>query len=175
MTTEPSRPVHAGPAVIPGAVEWRLTIDGLAANPAEFSRDQLLAMAQMPGDASAVSCPYGSNLAGAVFEGVPLSHLVSLASPTAAARYVTVHAGPYAVSFRLDSLDRRSALLALRRNGALIEPAEGGPGRLVVGAGACFDTVKWVHHISLDADGSAATAADIVQRRHQPDAPLEPA
>jgi DMSO/TMAO reductase YedYZ molybdopterin-dependent catalytic subunit len=58
----------------------------------------------------------------------------------------------------------------VRRNGAPMTWEEGGPVRLVVTTGACFDTVKWITRVALERDSSTATALDFVRARH----PLEP-
>ena len=58
-------------------------------------------------------------------------------------------------------------MLAYLRDGRELTWAEGGPVRLVVAKGACFDTVKWVERIELSETDTAATALDIVRARRK--------
>ncbi|MFN0093654.1 MAG: molybdopterin-dependent oxidoreductase [Dehalococcoidia bacterium] len=124
------------------------------------------------GGTGEVRCAYTSNGQEAEYDGIPLATFVDALGPLPGARYVCVHAGPYVQAFALESLGRRDALLAYRRDGAPINWDQGGPVRLIPAKGGCFDAVKWVDGITLEADASTATALDIVRARHpKPDAP----
>lgn len=144
---------------------WQIDVGGLCERPAVLGFESLRALGwiEMRSD---VRCRAGSGLDGSLWGGVPLTWLVALCAPTANARYAIVHSGPYATGFRLDSLERRCAILALAADGQLLDEASGGPVRLVVAKGACFDMVKAVDAISFEADGSSATALTMVRRRH---------
>lgn len=149
----------------PETMPWQIAVGGLCERPAVLGFDALRALGwiEMRSD---VRCPAGSGLDGSLWGGVPLTWVVALCAPTAAARYAIIHSGPYATGFRLDSLERRCAILALAADGKLLDRASGGPVRLVVAKGACFDMVKAVDAISFEADGSSATAITMVRRRH---------
>lgn len=144
---------------------WQIEVRGLCERPAVLGYEALRALGWME-LRSVVRCPAGSGLDGRLWGGVPLTWLVALCAPTAGARYAIIHSGPYATGFRIDSLDRRCAILALAADGRLLDGASGGPVRLVVAKGACFDMVKAGDAISFEADGSSATAITMVRRRH---------
>jgi len=114
---------------------------------------------------SGVDCPDGIGTRGATYTGVPLVDLLRELGPAEDGAYVTVTAGTFTAAFALESLGRRNAILALRRNGERLTWEQGGPVRLVVEKGACFDTVKWVESIAVERDASSATALSIVKAR----------
>jgi DMSO/TMAO reductase YedYZ molybdopterin-dependent catalytic subunit len=114
---------------------------------------------------SDVECPDGIGTAGAEFEGVPLADVLARAGVDAEARYLCVHSGAFTAAFALESLDRRNGILAVRKNGQRLSWEDGGPVRVAVAKGACFETVKWVERITLERDASSATALSIVRAR----------
>ena len=136
----------------------RLSVDALAAHGAEEQAS------------GGTYCPEGFATTSGDWRGVSLRALMDEVRPSPEARYVSVHSGPFVASFRLESLDRRQAILATSLNGEPVSWAAGGPIRLVPASGACFETVQWVERISLDSDGSGATALDIVRARRGEDA-----
>jgi len=117
-------------------------------------------------------CPEGFGTSGHTFAGPSLAALVAAANPLPAAAHVCVRSGPFVAAFTLESLARRGALLATRRDGEAMSAETGGPVRLVPALGACFDSVNWVERITLEADGSSATARDIVRARRGPNVRL---
>ena len=159
----PDRPTHVGPDSVPEV--WKLSVGGLVNARLELSLEELAALGPRETSVSSAECPEGFGTNGYTFEGVPLAVLADLAGVSPDARYVSVQSGPFVASFRLESLGRRGAILATVRDGEPLTYASGGPIRLVPAQGACFDSVKWVERIWLDADGSRATAAEIVRRR----------
>jgi DMSO/TMAO reductase YedYZ molybdopterin-dependent catalytic subunit len=145
---------------------WILHVEGLVSQPLTLSLDDLAALDSEMALVSDVTCPDRSiGIAGKEYEGALLTRLLRLARPTDDARYVCVHAGEFIAAFSLESLDRRIPMLAIRKHGAPLTWADGGPIRLVAAKGACFDTVKWVERISLERDASSATALSIVRAR----------
>jgi DMSO/TMAO reductase YedYZ molybdopterin-dependent catalytic subunit len=140
-------------------------LGGLVDNPMTLSVPDLMATTGRISLVSQVSCPDGIGTAGAVYEGVPIESLLDLAGVQARAQYVCVGSGPFAASFAIESLDRRQSILATLKNGEPLTWEDGGPVRLVVAKGACFDTVKWVERLSIDEDSSGGTALSIIKSR----------
>lgn len=162
----PRRDDHVGPARPDSLAGWLLHVDGLVARPGSFTTDDLARLGTGGAFRSGVTCPDGPiGLAGAEYEGVDLEDLIAHMGPLPTASQVLVHSGDYVASFRLESLGRRQAVLAFRREGRPLAWAEGGPVRLVVGSGACFDTVKWVERVELAETDTAATALEIIRAR----------
>ena len=149
----------------PETSTWRLEVRGMCEQPISLGAVELRALGLIE-MRSEVRCPAGSGLDGSLWSGVPLSALIERCKPAAGARYAIIHSGPYATGFRLESLERRGAILALTANGETLDATRGGPVRLVVAKGACFDMVKAVDGVSFEADGSSATAVTMVRRRH---------
>lgn len=168
------RATHVGPTEPATLDTWTLEVSGLVAQPSRLTLGDL---ADLEGRASLTSktqCPDGPiGTDGSTFEGVPLAWLVEQAGVLEDARYVCVHSGPFTAAFALDSLDRRQSLLATRKDGHRLTWIDGGPVRLVVEQGACFDTVKWVTQVTLERDASSATALSIVRSRRAAEAEHE--
>jgi DMSO/TMAO reductase YedYZ molybdopterin-dependent catalytic subunit len=149
---------------------WTIEVGGLVKRPLSLTVAALEALGELIEVRTDLECAEGISTAGAVYHGIPLADALDAASPADDARYVTVQSGPYVAAFPRESLGREEAVLAVRRNGAPMTWEEGGPVRLVVTTGACFDTVKWITRVALERDSSTATALDFVRARH----PLEP-
>lgn len=147
------------------APPWRIDVGGLCDRPASLGPSELRALGTVEMRPE-VRCPADSGLDGSLWGGVPLAELARHVQPLDEARYAIIRSGPYAVGFQIESLERRGAILALTADGAELDPGHGGPVRLVVAKGACFDMVKAVDAITFEADGSSATAVTMVRRRH---------
>jgi DMSO/TMAO reductase YedYZ molybdopterin-dependent catalytic subunit len=120
-----------------------------------------------------VHCPEGWWLADGEWTGLSVAALVAEAEPTEDAHYVSIASGPYSVSYRVDSLDRREAMIATAYEGERLEHGQGGPARLVFAHGACFEAIKWVERVTLTAE-PLNTVREFVQERRALAAGLEP-
>ena len=160
----PHRSVQVGPAPVP-LEQWRLAVDGLVQHPLALSRAELAAHpVELLGDSS-VRCPDGFGISGGTYAGVRMETVLTSVAPLPEATWVAIHAGEYCVTFEIESLPRRNVFRALTRDGQDLTYETGGPVRLVMAKGACFDSAKWVDRISLERDGSSATALSIVKKR----------
>jgi DMSO/TMAO reductase YedYZ molybdopterin-dependent catalytic subunit len=166
----PERPKQVGPQPTDGP--WRLLVIGLVGKELVFDVAAVEALGAMEEVTGGPECPEGFGTSGHTFAGPSLTALIESAEPLPAATHVCVHSGPFVAAFKLESLARRGALLATRRDGEAMSAETGGPVRLVPALGACFDSVKWVERITLEADGSSATARDIVRARRGPNGRL---
>ena len=110
-------------------------------------------------------CHEGWTRPGIVWEGVPVASLLARARPRATGRSVTVHAGTYTIVLSLEQAAAPGVLLALRQDGAPLEPQHGAPFRLVGPPGwDCYSSVKWVERLEIthepaDASGPAIALA----------------
>lgn len=128
---------------------WRLDVTGAVERPRRFARSDLLAMAT-----GAVTddfdCVEGWTASDLRWEGVSLDAVLDAARPRDGAAWGLVHAmdGDYACALVLDRL--RTALLALRLDGAPLPVEHGGPARLVLpGDSDCWESVKWVTRLEV--------------------------
>lgn len=81
----------------------------------------------------------------AVFEGVPIGHILGRARPTPGARFVLAQAEQgYTTNLPLDVLDDEDVLLADVADGAPLTPEHGYPLRLVVPKRYFWKSAKWV-------------------------------
>jgi DMSO/TMAO reductase YedYZ molybdopterin-dependent catalytic subunit len=144
--------------------DWRITVDGLVARPASFSIHELKRM-PVRTQITHQACEEGWAFI-AQWHGVPLSHVLSLVGPMAAAKYVVYYSLD---SNWWDSLDLPDAYhaqtyLAYGLNGADLSPDHGAPIRMKVARQLGYKSVKFLTKITLvdslkhvgDGRGSAA-------------------
>lgn len=142
---------------------WRLRVGGRVDRPFELTFDDLLALPSVeePVTLQCVSNEVGGGLVGtAVWQGVPLAHLLDRAGVRADAEQVfTRSVDGWTAGFPLGAArDGRVALVAYAMNGELLPVAHGFPARLVVsGLYGYVSATKWVESIELtrwdEADG----------------------
>ena len=95
--------------------------------------------------------------------GVALADVLAGAQPQEAARFVRVHAGGYTIAVSLEQA--RSVLICDTLDGLPLSIDHGGPWRLVVPAGACFSSVKWVDRLEVTQNEPTTTAERIALAR----------
>jgi DMSO/TMAO reductase YedYZ molybdopterin-dependent catalytic subunit len=133
---------------------YRLIVDGAVDRPAAFS---LAALQRMPQRTQITrhDCVEGWSAIGK-WSGVPLGGLLDAVGPRDDARYVVFRcmdndgAGNlYYESLDLDQARHPQTLLALRLNGAPLDPDHGAPLRLRIPTQLGYKSAKWIARIEL--------------------------
>jgi len=145
----PTLPAHPVPPPVRAAVGHdRLDVSGLVARAASLRHADLAPLGrttlQQP-----FACDAGWVVPSLRWTGVRLAAVLALAEPLAAARFVRVRAGAYAMPLSLAEVSE--ALLADELDGLPLALEHGAPWRLVVPGGACYTSVKWVDRLEVVA------------------------
>ena len=138
-----------------GFAGYRLRIRGLVERPLELAMDALRAMPART-QITRHDCVEGWSVIGQ-WTGVPLAHLLALAQPRDAARYVVFHCYDDLLgdgSRYYESVDLRDALhpqtiAAYALNGAPVPVANGAPLRMRIERKLGYKQPKYVHTIEL--------------------------
>jgi DMSO/TMAO reductase YedYZ molybdopterin-dependent catalytic subunit/thiosulfate reductase cytochrome b subunit len=137
--------------------DFRLPVQGLVANPGEFSLDDLRAIEHKT-HISLHNCIQGwSGIAA--WGGVPLAALLDAVQPHPEAKYVIFYSfgeggegGQYYDSLSLENARHSQTMLAFEMNYEPLSSLHGAPLRLRVENQLGFKMVKWIKSISLVAD-----------------------
>ena len=140
----------AGSVPTPSATSYRLTVSGLVGRPASYSLQDLAALPQA-GLVQDFQCVTGWRVLEVPWSGVPLSRLLDLAQPTAAATAVRFRSfdGVYTESLTLEEAQQPGVLVALRMLGAPVTHDHGGPVRMYVSSNYGYKSTKWLSGIEL--------------------------
>lgn len=132
-----------------GFAEWRLAIDGLAAQPAAFSLAQLKSFPQHS-HITMIQCEEGWSYI-AEWTGVPLSHLLELVGVLPQVRYVVYRSIQRDWWESIDMADalHPQTLLALGMNGGELSVPFGGPLRVRVPRQLGYKSVKYITRLTL--------------------------
>lgn len=132
-----------------GFMDWKLTVDGMAAKPATFSLAEIRSF-PTSSHATMIGCEEGWTYI-AEWTGVPLSNILELVGALPQVRYVV-----YRSIQRdwWDSLDMADALhpqtlIAHQMNGAELPVPFGGPLRMRVPRQLGYKSVKYITHLTL--------------------------
>ena len=136
--------------------DWRLQVDGLVAQPRQFSLDELKAMPNRT-QITRHDCVEGWS-AIAKWSGVPLHEVLARVQPLPSARYVVFHCGdpmqadgtePYYES--IDMVDARhpQTILAYGLNDAELPIANGAPIRVRIERQLGYKMAKYIMRIEL--------------------------
>ena len=150
-----------------GFADWRLSVNGMVAQPASFSLDQLKSYPSRS-QITMLQCEEGWSYI-AEWIGVPLSHVLELVGVLPQARYVFYFSiDPY----WWESIDMADALhpqtfLAYGMNGDELPVGNGGPLRLRLPRQLGYKSVKFITHLTVTDSlkgfgkglGSASTEA----------------
>ena len=133
---------------------WRLRIDGMVANPREFTYKELTdrPVFQLDDTIACVSNEVGGTLVGnARWLGIRLDDLVKEASPYGSADQVMGHSvDGFTAGFPLAALDGRDAMIAIGMNGEPLPIDHGFPARIIVpGLYGYVSATKWLTRIEL--------------------------
>jgi DMSO/TMAO reductase YedYZ molybdopterin-dependent catalytic subunit len=158
-----SLPVHPAPPR-PADEGWALTVDGLVARPGTLSLEQLAGLPH--GEVLAdFACEEGWQVPGLRWQGTPFAAILEWAGVSADARFAAFAAGDFVSVIPLSELQASRALLATHIDGEPLAWEHGGPLRLALAAGACYQSVKWVARITLCATSDGDTARAIAFER----------
>ncbi|MCW2493815.1 MAG: Oxidoreductase molybdopterin binding [Frankiales bacterium] len=132
------------------AATYRLTVSGLLARPATYTLADLQAMPQT----SLVrdfQCVTGWRVLEVHWAGLPLSALLDLAEPSAAATAVRFRSfdGTYTESMTLSQARRSDVIVALRMLGGPVTHDHGGPVRIYAASMYGYKSTKWLSGIEL--------------------------
>jgi DMSO/TMAO reductase YedYZ molybdopterin-dependent catalytic subunit len=158
-----SLPVHPSPPR-PAEGGWSLIVDGLVRRPAMVSLEELadLPQAELLAD---FACEEGWQVPGLRWHGVPLTAVLERAGILPGAEFAAFAAGDFVSVIPLSELRASMALLATHMDGEPLAWEHGGPLRLAMAAGACYQSVKWVGRITLSAAADGDTARAIALER----------
>jgi DMSO/TMAO reductase YedYZ molybdopterin-dependent catalytic subunit len=130
---------------------WKLTIDGLVANPVTLDWATLMALPQTR-DTSDIHCVTSWSRYDNVWDGVATRALLDLVHPLPEATAVTLHgADRYDANLRLEDFAAEDALVAHSWSGAPLTRDHGGPVRLIVPHLYFWKSAKWLDRIEFRA------------------------
>jgi DMSO/TMAO reductase YedYZ molybdopterin-dependent catalytic subunit len=129
--------------------KWAFEVNGEVENPFKLNWNQFM---QLPKTVSVseFDCVTGWTRLDNTWEGVRFGEVAKLARPTVKAKYATIacYGTPvYTTSLPLDYLMRDDVLFAYNLDGKPLEPAHGGPLRLVVPGKYGYKSAKWVGQV----------------------------
>ncbi|MDQ1716941.1 MAG: hypothetical protein QOE89_894 [Pseudonocardiales bacterium] len=132
------------------AATYRLTVSGLVARPATYTLADLQAMPQTT-LVRDFQCVTGWRVLEVHWAGVPLSALLDLAEPSAAATAVRFRSfdGTYTESMTLSQARRSDVIVALRMLGGPVTHDHGGPVRMYAASMYGYKSTKWLSGIEL--------------------------
>ena len=132
--------------------EWRLTVDGLVAAPVRWDWQTFLAQPQVTLTTD-IHCVTGWSRFDNVWIGVHVAHLLDAVRPKGEARYCVFHSHDgYTANVRIDRFAGEDVLLAHAWNGEPLEPAHGGPVRVVIPKWYFWKSAKWIKRIEFRRD-----------------------
>ena len=139
-----------------------LRIDGLVENCLALTPADLKSLPQED-LVEDFTCREGWTVPNLRWTGVVLETILQLARPHSNALHVQASAGDFSISLPVERAKR--VFLALRLNDDWLPLEQGGPVRLVVSAGDCFTTIKWLDHLELRSEPGPNTAKTIALAR----------
>ena len=134
--------------------KWGLRVEGLVRQPRSWSLDQLLAL-PLETFVVDIHCVTRWSRFDVPFRGLALAPLIASCAPKTSARFVWMEARSerkHGTSLPLDFLLGAGAFVAFDADGAPLDPAHGGPMRLVVPGKYFYKSVKWIERVELMAE-----------------------
>jgi len=133
---------------------WRLRIDGMVANPREFTYQELTSrpVFELDDTIACVSNEVGGYLVGnARWLGIRLDDLIKEVGPTSSADQIMGYSSDgFSAGFPLAALDGRDAMIAFGMNGEPLPLDHGFPVRIIVpGLYGYVSATKWLTRIEL--------------------------
>jgi DMSO/TMAO reductase YedYZ molybdopterin-dependent catalytic subunit len=130
------------PVIDPGAGEWGLRVDGMVAEPAEWSWEEFNALAfeDVPCD---IHCVTKWSKLGTRFRGVSVDTLLEAAEPLGA--YAMAFSfGGYTTNLAIEDLTDGKAWVVTEHEGEPLPREHGGPARLLVPHLYFWKSAKWL-------------------------------
>jgi DMSO/TMAO reductase YedYZ molybdopterin-dependent catalytic subunit len=144
--------LSAGPTPQIPLDEWEFTIDGLVREPVRWTWDQFQALPARDWTVD-ISCVTKWTKLDTSWHGASVDDLLAAAELDPRARFVTAHSyGGYTTNLPLTDILNNQAFVAYQYDGAALEPAHGGPARLVVPHLYFWKSAKWVRGLRLTAE-----------------------
>ena len=141
--------LHYGTVPMVDTAHWRLEISGAVEAPFSLSWSELLTLPRQQ-TLCDIHCVTRWSRYDNLFEGVPLLPLLEQARVRPEAAYVLIHAEHgFTTNLPLEDLRRPGNLLALKHNGADLDPEHGGPVRLLVPHLYFWKSAKWVRGLEF--------------------------
>lgn len=131
--------------------QWVFEVDGEVQNPFKLSWSQFQQLPKTT-SVSEFDCVTGWTKIDNKWEGVRFKEIAAMANPTLRAKYATIecYGDPtYTTSLPVDDLLRDDVLFAYGLDGNELEPAHGGPLRLVVPGKYGYKSAKWVRRVKF--------------------------
>ncbi|MGH2392103.1 MAG: sulfite oxidase-like oxidoreductase [Candidatus Limnocylindria bacterium] len=144
--------LSAGPTPQIPLDEWEFTIDGLVREPVRWTWEQFQALPARDWTVD-ISCVTKWTKLDSNWHGASVDDLLAAVELDSRARFVTAHSyGGYTTNLPLTDVLNNQAFVAYRYDGAPLEPAHGGPARLVVPHLYFWKSAKWVRGLRLSAE-----------------------
>ncbi len=124
--------------------KWRFKVTGLVEEPFTLSWDEFLSLPRVTLTAD-FHCVTTWSRYDNTWEGVHIRTILGRAKPKPEAKFVSVHSWTgYTTNLPLADLDDEDVLIALKHDGADLEPEHGGPVRLIVPKLYAYKSAKWL-------------------------------
>ena len=144
--------LSAGPTPQVPLSSWEFVIDGLVREPARWDWDAFQAIPSRDWTVD-ISCVTKWTKLDTRWRGVSVDDLLAAVDLDPSARYVTAHSyGGYSTNLPLTDVVNGQAFVAFQYDGEPLEPAHGGPARLVVPHLYFWKSAKWVRGLTLIAE-----------------------
>jgi DMSO/TMAO reductase YedYZ molybdopterin-dependent catalytic subunit len=131
---------------------YSLEISGLAADPAEYTYDEVIDTYDHYSKVVTLNCVEGWS-ATILWEGVMVRELIDDSHPLEDATVVVFHAyDGYTTSFPLEYIMEQDILMAHNMNGLTLPPERGFPFQLVAESKWGYKWIKWITEIELSDD-----------------------
>jgi DMSO/TMAO reductase YedYZ molybdopterin-dependent catalytic subunit len=132
--------------------DWKLTLDGLVANPVtlDFARFKALPQAESVSD---IHCVTRWSRYDNYWQGVASREILALVRPKDEVRHVIFHAHDgYTTNVQLDVFSEADVMLAHSWEGYPLTRNHGGPVRVVIPRYYFWKSAKWVRRIEFSRD-----------------------
>lgn len=144
--------LSAGPTPQIGLDRWEFDIEGLVKTPVRWNWQEFTALPSRDWTVD-ISCVTKWTRLDMVWHGVSLDDLLAAVEIDPRARFVTAHSfGGYTTNLPLTDLLNNQAFVAWQYDGRPLEPAHGGPARLVVPHLYFWKSAKWVRGLRLSEE-----------------------
>jgi DMSO/TMAO reductase YedYZ molybdopterin-dependent catalytic subunit len=141
--------LSAGPTPQVPLDTWEFSITGLVRSPVRWSWQEFTALPSRDWTVD-ISCVTKWTKLDTRWHGVSLDDLLAAVEVEPRARFVTAHSyGGYTTNLPLTDVLNNQAFVAWQYDGASLEPAHGGPARLVVPHLYFWKSAKWVRGLQL--------------------------